>query len=161
MIKAYKDGIFTVHCPNCKTDFPKSLEDYNPEYIEEFQEYPNFMIPCPNCEKNDENVLIGINMNLPELSDMEADVMELDESQGGASEQEKNARRAIRAAMWEYRPDLNVDSANKEKELREKYKDKIAALKKHVQEVIDGRGQEDVKPPYTPPMQPKKEEGTA
>ena len=72
MLINYQNNIATVKCNNCEVETNHDLSNKTLEYLEEFGEYENLMLPCSNC-----NATEGFNMNIP----LEEDMSEMPENE--------------------------------------------------------------------------------
>jgi hypothetical protein len=101
MLKKYDQGRLDVFCVKCNETFTETVPDgYESKYLDEFGQYENFMVYCPNCKKNGKNVTIHINLNIPE-GEMDEEDLEFQ-----MPLHEINARKYVRDLMWKVRPDL-------------------------------------------------------
>ena len=90
MLINYQNNIATVKCNICEVENTHDLSDKNSQYLEEFGEYQNLMLVCPNCE-----AIEGFSMNLP-----------LEENMEGMPEQEQTQRGFLRQIIQTIREDF-------------------------------------------------------
>jgi 5-methylcytosine-specific restriction endonuclease McrA len=66
MLINYQNNISTVKCNICEVENTHDLSDKTSIFMEEFGEYENLMLVCPNC-----NAIEGFSMNIPLEENME------------------------------------------------------------------------------------------
>ena len=90
MLINYQNNIATVRCNICKVETNHDLTNKNSQYLEEFGEYQNLMLVCPNCE-----AIEGFSMNLP-----------LEENMEGMPQEEQTQRTLLRQIIQTIRADF-------------------------------------------------------
>ena len=101
MILKYEEGVVHFVCSHCGKEDAEDISEREVQYNEEFDEYFPVIVDCSHCEAEGSHVSTVVNVNIPEIDEMELEVMEL-----LAPTEECKARREIRKLMWEKRPDL-------------------------------------------------------
>lgn len=64
VLKEVNETTITITCNNCNHNFQDGITGKKLNYVEEFQQYENYAVICPNC-----SVIEIFNMNLPDEQD--------------------------------------------------------------------------------------------
>lgn len=116
-------------CQACKTSNAYNIREFSPTWNDEFQNYENLTLTCPFC-----GVITIINLNIPEVEEMEIEVME-----ELAPPSEIEQRDHIRAIMWDVRPDLKkLNRQQYREEYISKNKDKIEQIRAKIKQNRSG-----------------------
>lgn len=112
MLKEFKNDELLFECTICGKDLIyKMPPNYEPKFLVEFGHYENIQFTCPNCEAEGRNITHVINLNIPEIEEMELEVMELE-----APPEEVHSRNVVRNIMWSKRPDLKNKNRQRERQ---------------------------------------------
>ncbi len=135
LVSNYTDGTVELTCPRCSEVFTYDVpSDFRPKYIEEFQQYENLVIKCPNCEDRDGiHTYVAINLNLPESEFDEAEI------EPEMPFEEINARKYVRDIMWAFRPDLRKEDRQVfNEERKQELKEEIEKAQAKIGEFVGG-----------------------
>ena len=134
MILGYNEGVISFVCSVCGREDYEDISEREIQYNEELDEYYPIIVDCSHCEAEGSHVSTVVNINIPEIDEMELEVMEL-----LAPKEECTARREIRKLMWEKRPDL---AENCPIETAEKYRNENAKpLNKTIAKIAQAKRQ--------------------